>query len=125
MTQTSNEAVSKITHIDKNVYQELLASSNDLYLVDFWADWCGPCKLMNPYLEKVSVLPEFEGKLKIAKVDTDSNPELSMQYKITGIPCFIFIKFENGVATEKARIIGASDYITFVKKIQENLATIK
>ncbi len=119
----SESSQNNITHFDLGLFNQYLQNSNDLFLVDFWAEWCGPCKLMNPYLEKISNLEKYQGRLKIGKVDTDSNPELSQKYQITGIPCFIFIKFdkETGEAKELSRIVGAMDYITFVNTIDQFL----
>ncbi len=59
-------------------------------LVDFWADWCGPCRMMAPVFEELS--GEFEGKLDFGKVNTDEEPDISGKYNITGIPCLILIK---------------------------------
>ena len=59
-------------------------------LVDFWAEWCGPCKMIAPILEEVS--EEFEGKVKIAKLDVDSNPVSSAKYGIRSIPTMVTFK---------------------------------
>lgn len=116
-----------LIHLDENKFKELTENSNDLYMIDFWAEWCGPCKVMNPYLEKIATLPKYEGELKIAKINTDENQNLASAFKITGIPCFIFVQFdsESKKVTELARIVGASDYISFVNKIDDNLKAIK
>jgi len=59
-------------------------------VVDFWAEWCGPCKMLAPVLEQLSL--DFAGKANIVKVNIDTFPELSKQYKITGIPTLLFFK---------------------------------
>jgi thioredoxin 1 len=59
-------------------------------VVDFFAEWCGPCKMLSPILE--SLAPEFEGKLEIVKVDIDESTELAQQYGITSVPTIIFMK---------------------------------
>lgn len=59
-------------------------------VVDFWAEWCGPCKMIAPVLEKLAV--EFKGKVRVAKVNTDENPMLSQQFRIQSIPTLMFIK---------------------------------
>lgn len=61
-------------------------------IVDFWAEWCGPCKMVAPVLEEIS--NEFEGKLKIYKVNTDEEPELSQAFGIQGIPALLFIPLD-------------------------------
>ena len=70
-------------------------------LVDFWAPWCGPCRIVGPILEKLS--SEYIHKLKFAKLNVDDNQEISSQYDVRGIPCMII--FSNG--KELDRIIGA------------------
>ncbi len=59
-------------------------------VIDFFAEWCGPCKMLSPILE--SLAPEFEGKLEISKVDIDAEPDLAQKYQVTSIPTIIFLK---------------------------------
>lgn len=96
---------------DSNNFDEIVLKSEIPVLVDFYADWCGPCKMMSPILDEIS--QEFEGKIKIAKVNVDDNPDLSSEYKIMSIPNMIL--FENGV--KKENIVGArskDDIIRFL-----------
>lgn len=72
--------------------QEVLCSEKPV-LVDFWAPWCGPCKMLSPVIDEIAV--EYEGKAKVVKVNTDANISLSSQYKITSIPCLILFKAGN------------------------------
>lgn len=67
-----------------------LINSDTPVLVDFYADWCGPCKTMSPVLEEVA--NELKGKVKVIKIDTDKNPQVSSRYGIRGIPTFILFK---------------------------------
>lgn len=69
---------------DKTVMQSVLP-----VIVDFWAPWCGPCKTIAPVLEKIAT--EYAGKLIVAKVDTDENPESAMKYGVQGIPTLLFV----------------------------------
>ena len=96
---------------DSNNFNEVVLESKIPVLVDFYADWCGPCKMMSPILDEIS--QEFEGKIRIAKVNVDDNPDLSSEYKIMSIPNMIL--FENG--REKENIVGArskDDLIRFL-----------
>ena len=87
-------------------------------LIDFWAEWCGPCKMLAPVLEEVST--EFTGKLKFAKLDTEKYPRIAMEQGISGIPCLII--FKNG--KEIDRIIGFSPKPILKQKIEKVLSNI-
>jgi thioredoxin 1 len=70
---------------DKEVLQ-----SDKLVMVDFWAVWCGPCRMIAPSIEELS--KEYAGKIKVAKLNTDENPDVASRYKIMGIPTVMFFK---------------------------------
>ena len=74
-----------------------------LAMVDFWASWCGPCKLLSPVLDKVA--QEFEGSVKFTKVNVDENPELAVKYGIVSIPTVMLFKGKE----EPKRLIGLVD----------------
>lgn len=80
-----------LTFNDENFEQEVLKSDIPV-MVDFYADWCGPCKMMGPIVEKLA--DEFAGKVKIGKLNVDSSMETAGKYKVMSIPTFIF--FKNG-----------------------------
>jgi thioredoxin len=73
-----------------NSFEEMLASSEVPVLVDFYADWCGPCKLMSPILEQVNT--QLQGKIRVAKIDTEKYPQLASQYGIEALPTLILFK---------------------------------
>lgn len=72
-------------------------NSNALVLVDFWATWCGPCKMLAPTIEELA--KQYEGKVKVCKVDVDENPQIAEEYLIYSIPTIIL--FQDGIAKEK------------------------
>jgi len=80
--------VSDIKYLDSSNYEEFIASG--VVVVDFYADWCGPCKMMGPILEQAQI--DYEGKAVIAKVNVDENKDLAVQNKIMGIPTLFFFK---------------------------------
>lgn len=88
------------TITDANFEQEVLKSDVPV-LVDFWAEWCYPCKMIGPVVEEIS--REYSGKIKVGKLDTDQNQNTAMQYGISGIPTLLI--FRNGEIID--RIVGA------------------
>ena len=82
--------MSEVTEVtDQNFDEEVLRSDLPTE-VDFWAPWCGPCRMIAPVLDKIA--SEFEGKLRVAKVNTDENFEWAMKYGVQGIPTMLFLK---------------------------------
>ena len=100
---------------DSNFQTEVL-SSDKLTVVDFWAEWCGPCRAIGPVIEELS--KEYAGKVNVGKVNVDENPQVSMNYGITSIPAILFIK--NGQVVDKQ--VGAAPKNVFDKKIQKILS---
>ena len=74
---------------EKNFSEEVLKSEMPV-LVDFWAPWCGPCKMLTPIIEEL--IAEYDGRVKICKLNTDENMSLSSKFQITSIPCLILFK---------------------------------
>ncbi len=99
-TQPKVEYPSAPLHIDENSLQEVI-NKYPLVLVDFYADWCMPCKMIAPILEELA--SELKGKLVIAKINVDENPRAAMEYQAMSIPTLII--FKNGKPVD--RIVGA------------------
>lgn len=86
--------MAEINLTDANFSKEVL-ESDQLVVVDFWAPWCGPCKMLTPIIEELA--KEYEGKVKICKLNTDENMNIASKYQITSIPCIILFKGGNAV----------------------------
>lgn len=99
---------------DTNFQAEVL-SSDKLSVIDFWAEWCGPCRAIGPVIEELS--KDYAGKVNVGKVNVDQNPQLSINYGITSIPAILFIK--DGKVVDKQ--VGAAPRSVLEKKIQSNL----
>ena len=91
----------KILHVTDDSFDTDVVQSATPVLVDYWAEWCGPCKMIAPILDEIS--SEYAGKIKICKVDVDSNPETAAKFNVRGIPTLLV--FKNG--TVEATKVGA------------------
>lgn len=96
-------------------FKETVLDSDKLSVVDFWAEWCGPCRAIGPVIDELS--KDYEGKVNIGKVNVDNNSKISSEYGITSIPAILFIK--NGQVVDKQ--IGATAKNVLDKKIQAHL----
>ena len=96
---------------DANFKTDVL-DSNKLSVIDFWAEWCGPCRAIGPVITELAT--EYDGIVNIGKINVDNNPEVTTNYGVTSIPAILFIK--NGEVVDK--LVGAHPKANFVKKIE-------
>ena len=97
-------------------FKENVLDKKGIALVDFWAEWCGPCRMIGPVVEELA--NEYEGKALIAKVDVDENAELSQQYGVRSIPTILILK--DGEVVDKH--VGVTTKAALVEKIEKQLA---
>ncbi|MGH8103084.1 MAG: thioredoxin [bacterium] len=100
-------------------FKESVLESAIPVLVDFWAEWCGPCHMLTPIVEEAA--KSFEGKVKVLKLNVDESPEVADQYEVMSIPTVLF--FEGGKV--KDRLIGFVPKNNFMKKVEGFLAGVQ
>ena len=106
--------MSKPVEITDDNYEEIINSEKPV-MVDFWAEWCGPCKIIGPVVEEMA--GEYEGKAVIGQVDVDNNPGVSAKFGIRSIPTLLF--FKNGEVVDKQ--IGAVPKTVLTSKLEAQL----
>ena len=102
-------------NVNDSNFEEVVLNSDKPVLVDFWAEWCGPCKMMLPVVEELS--GDYEGKALVVKVDVESSPNVAAQYGIRNIPTILF--FKGGQVVDKQ--VGAVPKAALVEKLDKNL----
>ncbi len=100
-----------VVEITDSNFEELILKTDKPVVIDFWAVWCGPCRMVTPIVEEMSA--EYDGKAVIGEVDVDSNPDIATKYGIRNIPTVLFLK--NGEIVDKQ--VGAAPKQKFVDKL--------
>lgn len=102
--------------VDNTTWDKEVLKADVLAMVDFWAAWCGPCQMIAPVVEELAL--EYSGRLKVAKLNTDENPDIASRYQVMGIPTLMF--FKGGQVID--RIVGAASKKQFKEKIEALLS---
>src|SRR6266566_10067554 len=102
MSQSPNRGVAETIHLTDTNFDEVLVATEGLVMVDFWAEWCGPCHAFAPVLEELA--EASEGRVTLMKVNVDENHGLALRYAIRSIPTIVF--FKDGAVVD--RVIGAA-----------------
>lgn len=109
------ESANVVTVTDDNFNTEI-GASNGLTIVDFWAEWCGPCRMVGPIIEQLA--DQYAGQVKVGKLDVDSNQRTAAQFNVRSIPTILFFKDGQVVDT----IVGAVPKQALERKITEHAA---
>lgn len=111
--------MSKPIHVSDAEFQEKVLNSTTPVIVDFWAPWCGPCRMVAPILDELA--KEYGEKLVIAKVNTDENPQWAMKFGVQGIPTMLFVK--DGQLVD--RMVGAAPKPFIQQRVDTLLEAVK
>jgi len=109
--------MSKLIELNESNFENEVKKSNVPVMIDFWAAWCGPCRMIAPFVEEASTT--YDGKLKVGKIDVDNNQKIASEYAIMSIPAVLF--FKNGQVVDQ--VIGAVPKKALFNKIEKVLAS--
>lgn len=101
--------------LNDNNFEELVFQKNQLCLVDFWASWCGPCRTLSPFIERLA--QEFQGDIAVGKLNVEENPQISSSLQIRSLPTLILFQGDNIVFEQ----IGVPDPKAFVERMEQAL----
>ncbi|MDD3237692.1 MAG: thioredoxin [Candidatus Gastranaerophilales bacterium] len=107
--------MSNAIDVTDNNFDEMVLKAPELTVVDFWAPWCGPCRKLGPVLDEIAT--EYEGKIKVVKVNTDENMKTAKEFSISGLPSILV--FKNGEAVE--RLVGLMPKSSLVSNIEKHI----
>jgi thioredoxin len=103
----------KTINVTESTFQSEISQSTQPVLVDFWAPWCGPCRMLGPVLEEIAA--ESEGRFKVAKVNVDENPSLASAFGVQSLPTIAFVK--SGELRDQ--VVGLTSKATLIRKLEE------
>ena len=106
--------MSKTIHVTDGDFEQQVEQHDGLAVVDFWATWCGPCRMIAPVLDQLA--DEYEGKVKVTKLDVDSNIKTATRFNVRSIPTILF--FKDGKVVDQ--IVGAAPRSTIESKLQQH-----
>ena len=101
----------QIVHVTDDSFESDVLKSKDPVLIDYWAEWCGPCKMIAPVLDEIA--EEYAGRLKVAKLNIDDNPNTPPRYGIRGIPTLMLFK-DGEVEATKVGAVSKSQLVAFI-----------
>jgi thioredoxin 1 len=101
----------RIVHVTDDSFEQEVLQASDPVLVDYWADWCGPCKMIAPVLDEIA--DEYDGKIRVAKINIDENPNTPPRYGIRGIPTLMLFK-RGEVEATKVGAVSKSQLTAFI-----------
>ncbi|MDD3593615.1 MAG: thioredoxin [Candidatus Gastranaerophilales bacterium] len=107
--------MSKALEVIDSTFEQEVKNSERPVLVDFWAPWCGPCRKISPIIDEIA--DEFDGKVKVVKVNTDENLKTTQEFSISGIPSILI--FKNGQAVE--RLVGLMQKAQLISNIEKHI----
>ncbi len=108
--------IEKIVQLNTTNWNEVILNSDIPVLVDFWAEWCGPCRMVSPIVEQLA--NSLEGKVKVSKLNVDKNPEIAAEYNIQSIPSLVLFK----KGKEINRVVGLSPKEKYEKFVNNTLS---
>ena len=109
-------AVADLIHVTDDDFAQEIEQHRGLAMVDFWATWCGPCQVVAPIVEQIA--REYDGKVKVAKLDVDENQRVTMRFNVRSIPSILFFKDGKHVET----VVGAVPKTYLLEKLAKHLS---
>lgn len=114
ISNVEEEIISNVIYVDEQTFEDEVLKSDKIVLIDFYADWCGPCRILSPVVEAIS---NENNDIKVVKVNVDENPNLSTKYEAYSIPLLVIIK-DGEVASKNAGLITKADLQKLINEVK-------